>query len=227
VRAPAALQKLSADPKIIILQLMPLRIYFARHRESEANVLRIFSNRGWKHPLTDRGRAQVIALGEKLKTRGIVAIYSSPLQRAVESAQIIAEMLRIPHEVEPALIEYHVGIYEGRPYDHHVHEYDRVEERWSKGEIHARLEEGESSCDICARVEPFIRQLIAKYAPRENAGILLVGHGGTFRQAIPAVVTNITREFAHQRHLANAASVEAELHDGSLRCVRWADEIIP
>jgi probable phosphoglycerate mutase len=205
---------------------MPLRIYFARHGESEANVLRIFSNRGWKHPLTDRGRAQVTALGEKLKGCGIAAIYSSPLQRAVESAQIIAEMLGVAHDVEPALIEYHVGIYEGRRYDDHVHEYDCVEERWSKGESHARLEEGESHRDICNRIEPFIRRLIGDFGERKDAAVLLMGHGGTFRQAVPAVVCNITREFAHQRHLANAACIEAELRDGLLHCVRWENEIV-
>ena len=39
-----------------------MRIYFARHGESEANLLHVFSNRGVKHGLTARGRAQAETL---------------------------------------------------------------------------------------------------------------------------------------------------------------------
>ena len=43
-----------------------LRFFFVRHAQSEANVLGIFSNIGWKHPLTDLGRMQAKGLAEYL-----------------------------------------------------------------------------------------------------------------------------------------------------------------
>lgn len=41
-----------------------MRLLFARHGESEANVDRVFSNRGWGHPLTPAGREQARVLAE-------------------------------------------------------------------------------------------------------------------------------------------------------------------
>ena len=63
-----------------------MRFYFVRHGESEANLLHEFSNRGLKHPLTARGREQVIALAEHLDR----------LQREFERCQLglLAKFLR-------------------------------------------------------------------------------------------------------------------------------------
>jgi len=45
-----------------------MRIVFARHGESEANLVGLFSNRGWKHPLTPHGRQQALELANHLTT---------------------------------------------------------------------------------------------------------------------------------------------------------------
>jgi bisphosphoglycerate-dependent phosphoglycerate mutase len=59
-----------------------MRLYLVRHGESEANVLGVFSNRGFKHPLTAHGREQAVGLAGLLAGKGISRIYTSPLQRA-------------------------------------------------------------------------------------------------------------------------------------------------
>ena len=46
-----------------------MKLYFARHAESEANIKHIISNRGLPHPLTERGRTQAEDLAKKLKHR--------------------------------------------------------------------------------------------------------------------------------------------------------------
>jgi len=76
-----------------------MRIFFARHGQSEANLLKVFSNRGWKHPLTAMGRQQAHELAARLRDRNVAAVFTSPLRRAVEAAQIVAEQLRVPFEV--------------------------------------------------------------------------------------------------------------------------------
>ena len=45
-----------------------MRIYFARHGESEANILQEFSNRGRKHGLTEKGKRQAERLADNLKS---------------------------------------------------------------------------------------------------------------------------------------------------------------
>jgi broad specificity phosphatase PhoE len=67
-----------------------MRIYFARHGESQANLLQEISNRGIRHGLTPKGRAQADALAVGLDGQKIVQIYSSPLLRAVETSAIVA-----------------------------------------------------------------------------------------------------------------------------------------
>jgi probable phosphoglycerate mutase len=91
-----------------------VRIYFTRHRESHANILRQISNRGLAYPLTRRGREQAVALADKLQDCAITRVYSSPLLRAIETSIIIANHLDVAYEVVDALREYDCGIAEGR-----------------------------------------------------------------------------------------------------------------
>jgi probable phosphoglycerate mutase len=198
-----------------------MRIFFVRHGESEANILKTFSNRGWKHPLTQLGQNQARALAAQLQGRGVAAIYTSPLRRAVESAQILAERLGVPCQIEPALIEYDVGIYEGRSDEEGWRSYAAIERQWAHGQLDARLPEGESSMDIQNRFVPFIRRLIGLFGNRQDATVVLIGHGGTYRQGLPRVLANISPEYAIEHGLAHTAIVEAELREGALYCIRW------
>ncbi|MGD0461848.1 MAG: histidine phosphatase family protein [Tepidisphaeraceae bacterium] len=203
-----------------------MRIFFVRHGESEANILKIFSNRQWKHPLTERGREQAKALAAQLRGRGVAAIHSSPLRRAIESAEILAGRLGVEYVIEPALIEYDVGIYEDRSDEEGWRAYADVERQWAQGQLDARLPEGESSLDIQNRFVPFIRRLINLYGKREDATVVLIGHGGTYRQGLPCVLGNISRKYAVEHGLANTAVVEAELREGVLHCVSWGDRVM-
>jgi probable phosphoglycerate mutase len=139
-----------------------VKIFFVRHGESEANLKKEFSNRGYKHGLTARGASQVIILAEALNCLNIHKIYSSPMMRAVETANILAEHLRIPIEITDALREYDCGIIEGRSDSESWDEYDRVFKLWMEGSWHARIEEGESFEDIRSRFLPFIQKIVKR-----------------------------------------------------------------
>src|SRR5215510_3422657 len=97
-----------------VRERQPMKIYFARHGESEANLLHEFSNRGVKHGLTQKGRAQAAELAVELAAKPILRIYSSPLLRATQTAGILAEALGLEVEVTDALREYDCGVLEGR-----------------------------------------------------------------------------------------------------------------
>ena len=70
-----------------------MRLYFVRHGESEANILRIISNRGYRYGLTTRGQQQAVTLAQHLQHVPISGIFSSPLRRAVETADILSRAL--------------------------------------------------------------------------------------------------------------------------------------
>jgi len=64
--------------------------------------------------LNEKGRKQAEALGEALKDFPITAIYSSPLERAIETAQPIAKARNLEIIQEPELLEADLGTWEGR-----------------------------------------------------------------------------------------------------------------
>jgi broad specificity phosphatase PhoE len=55
-----------------------MKLYFVRHGESEANILREFSNRGFKHGLTERGFQQAKQLGLNLEGISIKKYTAAP-----------------------------------------------------------------------------------------------------------------------------------------------------
>src|SRR5215831_1701023 len=94
------------------------RVYLVRHADVE-NPRRVLYGHLPGFPLSERGRAQAVEVGKRLRDRGIARILHSPLERAVETAAIIAEQLPEPVPVipEPALLEAEFGRYlQGVPY---------------------------------------------------------------------------------------------------------------
>jgi broad specificity phosphatase PhoE len=63
--------------------------------------------------LNKRGREQAALLAETLQAAPIRAIYSSPLERAVETAELLARVLGLPIQLRPALMDTDVGEWQG------------------------------------------------------------------------------------------------------------------
>ena len=64
--------------------------------------------------LNEHGQAQAKALAESLKSLPIRAIYASPLERAIETAEPLAQALGFDIQLRPALLDTHVGEWEGQ-----------------------------------------------------------------------------------------------------------------
>ncbi len=64
--------------------------------------------------LNERGREQAQALAEALRGVPVQALYASPLERALETAQPIAEALGLPVQQEPDLMDTDIGTWQGR-----------------------------------------------------------------------------------------------------------------
>src|SRR5512132_2476301 len=126
-----------------------MRIFFTRHGESLANVLHLISNRGLKYPLTQKGRQQAFMLAQKLESRSITHIYSSPVLRAIETSVIIANHLDVNYEVTEALREYDMGIMDGRGDPEAWGQWQQLFDDWSRHQLwDQRVEEGENFHDV-------------------------------------------------------------------------------
>lgn len=197
-----------------------MQLYFVRHGESEANVQHIISNRDLPHGLTERGRAQARQLAQQFGELAITRIFSSPILRAQQTAEILSARFAIPFTVTDALREYDCGILEGKADEaswaqHHAQFDNWVgRERWD-----SRTEGGESFDDMRARFVPFIATL-AQSEP-SDANIVLIGHGGIFLLMLPRVLANVTQAFALGQPFRNTAFVHAETRGEKLVCVEW------
>jgi len=98
---------------------MSVEIFIARHGQNEDNVNGILNGHR-DLPLTDLGRDQAKELGEAIKSSDLVfgAMYSSPLSRAFETAEIVADIVGLTKPaVYDQLIERDFGILTGKPAD--------------------------------------------------------------------------------------------------------------
>ena len=204
-----------------------MKLFFVRHGESEANILHEISNRGWKHGLTEKGREQARQLAQKLATAGISKIYTSPLRRAVETAQILALAWGAPIKVSQALAEYDCGILEGKSDEQSWQQHRELRQAWT---LHQRWEQhiegGESFLDIQRRFMPLIEQLTTD-SYNSQANVVLVGHGGTYICMLPLTLKNITSEFAERHGFPNTAWVLAETTHQGIMCREWCGDKTP
>ena len=203
-----------------------MRLYFVRHGESEANVLHEISNRGLKHGLTDRGRAQAISLAQTLKSTSFAELYSSPLLRAVQTAEILSHSLEIPFEITDAMREFDCGIIEGKSDPASWALHIQIREAWIlRKEWNKRIEGGESFLDICNRFLPFIEELIQKHGSTQN-NLLLVGHGGLFQCMLPLTFSNVESEYVMELTVGNTGLILAELTPTGLLCLDWDGQVM-
>lgn len=104
------------------------KLYFLRHGQTEMNVSGHYAGLT-ETPLTAEGRNQATLAGQAAKGLGIDLIVSSPLSRAHNTAEIIAQEIGYPLDkilINPLLIERNGGELEGKPFDRFGTNYDDV-----------------------------------------------------------------------------------------------------
>lgn len=154
---------------------------FLRHGESIGNAQSRWQGQS-DYALTERGRAQARALAERWKSEGVKfnLIIASPLVRARETAEIIAAALNVSVEMDPILLERHIGEMEGltaeevrkRPQPPYVTPYDSIGG------------EGEGDWALFLRAGQALHRLLRRPA----GSYLVVSHGGLLNQLMNAII---------------------------------------
>ncbi|MDA0746596.1 MAG: histidine phosphatase family protein [bacterium] len=125
--------------------------------------------------LSTTGARQALLLGDRLRTNfNVDALYTSPLQRARETADILAQMVKTVAVPEPGLREIDSGKLAELSYKEALEQYPDL---IRQGGISAteRLPGGESGTDLLARVERTLNQIVTKHSGQQ---IVVVTHGG-------------------------------------------------
>ena len=128
--------------------------------------------------LSAEGRRQVEAVAARIGEEPICAIYSSPRQRAMESATILAGQSGCPVTVEERFREIDFGDFEGRPYDEIAQIYPDIYRQWMEHPTETQFPNGESFKQMQVRVIEAARELYARHRGKTFA---IVSHGGVNR----------------------------------------------
>lgn len=159
-----------------------MELYIARHGQTMSNVGK--DNRA-DSPLTDLGKAQVQCLGKWMADVDLDCIISSPLQRAVQTAQAVAEWQKKPMSVElwPSLMEYGTPAgYEGKP----IAELQTLCPTATTCPLTTeRSLQAETWTEGLERAEQVISTLRQRF-PGEEQKVLLVAHGHFNNQLLHA-----------------------------------------
>ena len=152
----------------------PTRICVVRHGETDWNTAGILQ--GWLDvPINERGRVQARELAQAFAGSAFSCVYTSPLSRALETAEIVAAMLRLsPPVCHDGLKERNFGVIQGIPKAELAELNPSLLEHILKRNPDTRFEQGESMNDCATRVLAAVMD-VATQRPGERA--LLITHG--------------------------------------------------
>ncbi|MBI2758281.1 MAG: histidine phosphatase family protein [Chloroflexi bacterium] len=158
---------------------MPL-LLLIRHGENEYTKTGKLAGRLPGVHLNERGQRQALELADALKDAPIRAIYSSPLERAVETAAPIAAARKLEVQIEAGLIETNVGKWQGRSL-----KVLNLNKHWKviqRAPSRAKFPDGETFHECQARIITALDKIIAAHKPQDI--IACVFHADPIKLAV-------------------------------------------
>ena len=159
--------------------------------------------------LSAAGLRRAAAIGEALRDHDVAAVYSSPLQRALETARAIATAHGLESIVCDDLRELDFGELEGMLYEEIASEHPELFRGWMDDPASVRFPGGESLADLRERVLPEVAEIRARH---DGEAAAVVAHGGVARVVLADVLD-----------LPDAAFFRIDQPYGALSVVDWID----
>jgi len=161
------------------------QIIFLRHGQAKNNTERILAGRTPGVPLTDTGIKQAEVTAELLEHMNISAIYSSPIQRAQHTAEIVGKHNSIDVTIDDRLIELDMGKFTGVPYDEIFASHGNVFMKFYNGELEIAHNGVETFTDVKKRVLGIVDDILEKH-PDQN--VVLVTHMDPIKAMLSTIV---------------------------------------
>lgn len=148
------------------------RLVILRHGETEWNREERF--RGMADlPLTEKGLRQACCAAERIAALKPEVIYSSPLRRAVQTAEAVGNLLKLPVTLEDGLRDIDYGSWQGLSLKEAYHKYRKDYIQWLHNPQAVKFPNGESLPVVRDRVKSLIKDLREKHGEQS---VLLVTH---------------------------------------------------
>jgi len=146
-------------------------LILARHGETAWNVEKIYRGRT-DVKLNEVGIKQAELLGEYLSNWELEAIYSSPLRRALDTANTISRYQKIGVHITEGLIDFNYGKWQSLPEQEAKRLYPTLHNEWHNNPLKVKMPGGESLEDVRGRAIEVVNDVLSKY----QGSVVLVSH---------------------------------------------------
>ena len=156
---------------------MVTTVYLIRHAQAEGNEKRLFQGH-YNGAISDMGRKQLEQLAEYGKALPLEAVYSSPLDRAVETAKAVNRYHGLPLQICEGLIEINGGDWEGVAWERFPIDFPEENDAWENHPWLFKAPKGETMREVYDRIVHTVLEIV-----KENPGktIAIVSHGCAIR----------------------------------------------
>jgi broad specificity phosphatase PhoE len=189
---------------------LPMILYCIRHGQSVYNAEGRIQGQS-NVPLSELGRRQSEALARALADLSVEAIYASPLRRAMQTAEVIAEALRLPVQTDPRLQEIDVGVFQDRLPAELAQLYPEELARWSSGDPDFVIPGGESRRQVGRRG----REAFESIREAGPGQAVVVSHGRLLIETLKAIVDFPPEQQPHALHNGSITTLSFRRKDGA------------
>lgn len=201
---------------------MGLRLIFARHGQTEANIRMSMDSLPPGGPLTEEGRAQAEELAETLAAEPVTAVYASTATRAQQTAQPVARRHNLDVQIVEGVQEVFLGDLELRSDKDSLRVFADIFGTWARGDLTRPMPGGETGQQA---VDRFSKALDGILAHHRHDAIVIVSHGAMLRLVAPMLASNLETIAGQLSLLQNTARIVLEEDSsgrGDWHCVEWA-----
>ena len=184
-------------------------IIFLRHGQAENNTKKILAGRSPGINLTETGIQQAEQAGKMLKTLNISTIYSSPIDRALQTAKIVAQHCDLEPLIDDRLIELDMGKFTKMPYDGIFAKHGNVFLKFYEGSEEVSENGVETFAKVQKRVFDMVDFVINKH---KNENVVLVTHMDPIKAMIGKTLS-LKPEILFELIIANASLNIFKNHD--------------
>ena len=161
------------------------RIIFLRHGQARNNIERILTGRTDGVPLTDTGVRQAEQAADILEQMDVSAIYTSPIQRARHTAEIVAGRGPLDVRVDERLIELDMGKFTGMKYNEIISSHGNVFMKFYNNELEIAHNGVETFAEVKRRIRSVIGHVLEAH-PDQN--VVLVTHMDPIKAMLSTVI---------------------------------------
>ncbi|WP_426561720.1 GNAT family N-acetyltransferase [Angustibacter sp. McL0619] len=197
----------------------PATVLVLRHGQSAGNVSRRLSSAAPGGELTEQGRQQARDAAARLVDRNVARVYASPLLRAQQTAQIVAQVVGAGEvQVLDEVREFSLGECEGSETDEDWARVDGLFDAWLDGHLSHTLPGGESGLEVLSRVRAGLESVADQH---RGETVVVVSHGGAMALALPLLAGDVRDDRARGSGVPNCGVVEMQGDADGWQLLAW------